>query len=117
MPSQDETERSIEAGPADVLLCHDYPSIGYELPSADIPEKDKRASFQVAEMLAKVVESIEPKLVVHGHWHRRYSIERRGVRIEGLDRDTTSGAVTLLDLDTLEVEDWPVPAYKHQISA
>ena len=49
---------------------------------------------------------IRPKLVVHGHWHFAYEIERDGIAVKGLDCDGTNKAPVLLDLETLEVEDW-----------
>ena len=89
----------VEEGTADVLLCHDHPSLGYRLKGLPIPETDERTS-------AQVVDAIHPKLVVHGHWHHAYETERNGIAIKGLDCDNTDRAVALLDLDTLEVEDW-----------
>ncbi len=108
-PSFADAERAIAGGPADVLLCHDYPAVGYLLTGLPIPAADQRASRQVQTMLAAVVERIEPKLVVHGHWHRRYTTVRDGLTIAGLDRDNTHRAVALLDLDTLQIEDRPPP--------
>lgn len=109
VPSLADAERAISGGPADVLLCHDHPAIGYRLQGWRIPEADERASFQVKRMLAEVAESIGPKLVVHGHWHHAYEIERDGITVKGLDCDGTEQAVALLDLDTLETQDWNLP--------
>ena len=106
VPSASDAERAIREGPADVLLCHDHPSLGYRLKGLPIPEADEGTSAQVRRLLAQVVEAIHPKLVVHGHWHHAYEIERNGITIKGLDCDGTYRAVSLLDLDTLEVEDW-----------
>ncbi len=111
-PSFEDAHRAIRAGPADVLLSHDYPEVGYQLPSMPgLDEKHEKASRAVQSLLAEVVEAIEPELVVHGHWHRRYSIERGGVAIEGLDCDNTAGGVIVLDIETLETANWssPVP--------
>ena len=109
VPSASDAERAISEGPADVLLCHDHPSLGYRLKGLPIPEAEERTSAQVRRLLAQVVEAIHPKLVVHGHWHHAYEVERNGITIKGLDCDGTDQAVALLDLDTLEVEDWGLP--------
>ena len=82
---------------------------GGSLKGLPIPEADERTSVQVRRLLAQVVEAIHPKLVLHGHWHHAYETERNGITIKGLDCDGTDQAVALLDLDTLEVEDWGLP--------
>lgn len=114
VPSITEAERAIAGGPADVLLSHDFPALGYLLSGRAIPEADERASRQVQHLLAKVVEAIEPKLVVHGHWHYPYDIVRHGVTVKGLDCDGTDQAVTVLNLDTLATEDWRLPIKRQE---
>ena len=64
-PSPADAQRAIDAGPADVMLCHDYPALGYELRGRTLPDADARASAQVQSLLAQVAEAIRPKLVVH----------------------------------------------------
>ena len=110
VPSYSDAQRAISGGSADVLLCHDFPALGYQLKGRPIPTADERASRQVQHMLAEVAEAIRPNLVVHGHWHFGYEIERDGVAIKGLNCDGTDRAVALLDLETLETEDWDLPA-------
>ena len=114
VPSITEAERAIAGGPADVLLSHDFPALGYLLSGRAILEADERASRQVQHLLAKVVEAIEPKLVVHGHWHYPYDIVRHGVTVKGLDCDGTDQAVTVLNLDTLATEDWRLPIKRQE---
>ena len=108
-PSRAEMEQAAAAGPADVLLCHDYPALGHEVPSTwdgEAPPEDEEASRKVREALAWLCSKINPRLVVHGHWHYRYSVEQGGITVEGLSRDQSDEAVILLDLETLETEDW-----------
>ena len=113
VPSVADAHRAIDAGPADVFLCHDYPELGYQLPGMPgLDETHERGSRQVQQMLAEVAKAIGPQLVVHGHWHRRYNIERDNIAIEGLDCDNTPGAALILDLDTLQTRDWPTPTPK-----
>ena len=110
LPSDEDLQRAIDAGPADVLLCHDYPALGYHLPSTlNIDEELDRISRLVQERLAEVAKAIKPRLVVHGHWHRRYTTRQRGTTIEGLDCDNTAGAAIILDIDTLETRNWSTP--------
>ena len=109
VPSYADAQRAINAGPADVLLCHDFPALGYQLKGRPIPAADERASRQVQHILAEVAEAIHPKLVVHGHWHFAYEIERDGIAVKGLNCDGTDKAVVLSDLETLETKDWDLP--------
>ena len=112
VPSLEDAEKAISAGPADVLLWHDYPELGYQLQGMPgLDEKHVRGSRQVQLLLADVARAIDPELVVHGHWHRRYSIERGDTLIEGLNCDNTAGGVVILDVETLETANWssPVP--------
>ena len=109
VPSHGDAQRAIDGGPADVLLSHDHPALGYRLKGLPIPDADERASAQVRQLLGEVVKAIRPKVVVHGHWHRAYQVERDGVSVTGLDCDGTDQAVAVLDLDTLETEEWNLP--------
>ena len=112
MPSAEDAERAIVAGPADVLLSHDYPELGYQLKGMPgLSKEHQKGSRAVQLLLAEVARAIDPELVVHGHWHRRYSIEREDVFIEGLNCDNTAGGVVILDTETLETTNWssPVP--------
>lgn len=108
-PSAVDAERAMAGGTADVLLCHDYPALGYALRGRPLAEADDRASRQVQDMLAQVAEAVRPKLVVHGHWHHAYTVERDGITVVGLDCDGTDQAVALLDLDTLQAKEWSLP--------
>ena len=110
VPSYSDAQRAISGGPADVLLCHDHPALGYRLRGFAIPEADERASAQVRQMLAVVAKAIGAKLVVHGHWHRFYAVERDGISITGLNCDGANLAVAVLDLDTLQVQERNLPS-------
>ena len=110
VPSDEDLQRAINNGPAEVLLTHDYPALGYGLASTmNVPDDLQRISRDVQDQLATVAKAIKPKLVVHGHWHHRYSTTRDGVVIEGLDCDGTTQAAVVLNLDTLQTDDWPTP--------
>lgn len=93
-----------------MLLSHDYPALGYHLPSTlNIDEELDRISRLVQQRLAEVAKAIQPKLVVHGHWHRRYTTQQDGITIEGLNCDNTAGAALILDIDTLQTRNWATP--------
>lgn len=65
--------------PLDVLVCHDGPTIpdGFApLPSPSQRKVDQASRAQVAA----AVERTGPRLVVHGHWHLRYTAERPNAR-------------------------------------
>ena len=110
VPSEEDFQRAIDGGPADVLLTHDYPALGQSLTGMPgVPADLERSSREVRDRLADVVRAINPRLVVHGHWHQRYSTERHGVQVEGLSCDTSRHAAGVLNLGTLTVEEWPRP--------
>ena len=110
-PKQAEIDLAIEAGPADVLVSHDFPDIGYRLPSIyEISDSFERASRRVRQQLAEVVKAVDPELVVHGHWHWRYTKKVGAVTVEGFDCNRNRGAVGVLDLSSLEVTEIDVPS-------
>jgi Icc-related predicted phosphoesterase len=108
---EEDAQLAIAGGPADILICHDAPSSsnlrsyapelkGYK---ADPPTELNR------QLLQQVVNALRPELVVHGHWHVRYSGECGGfdwsARCEGLGDNTgkRERSVAVLDLATLEL--------------
>lgn len=89
--------------PLDVLVTHDHPA-GIDLPSGfSLRATDQAMSDQQRLMLHEAVDQTNPRLVLHGHWHYRYtSLLRRDnqppVLIEGLGCDS-DGEDALLELD------------------
>lgn len=90
----------IEAGGADVILCHDVPT-GVQLAlngefGRYFAERDPGVfewCNEHRDTLQRIVYEVSPRLVVHGHHHRRMTNSFRGrVRdavVEGLDCDGT----------------------------
>ena len=110
-PSEAEADRTVRGGPADVLVCHDYPELGYRLPSMPgLEPRHQEASREVQLLLGGVARAVGCGLVVHGHWHRRYTAEAGGAAVEGLDGDDSAFGAVVVDLGTLEAEDWITPA-------
>lgn len=87
----------------DVLVCHDVP---VRPPGSEpLPRQSPRQIDEASRaQLAAAVAATSPRLVVHGHWHHRYSVEiptPAGVaRVEGLASNLEGDARALLVLDT-----------------
>jgi hypothetical protein len=91
---------------AGILLCHDAPS-GWTIPGL-APDHELPLSWQLErptceehrDRLREVVELVEPRILIHGHYHQAYSAtsaERWGaMQIEGLSEDGSSGAFATL---------------------
>ena len=95
----------------DVLFTHDAPMRPPGLPPlGDVALRaDCAASIG---RIARAVEATEPRLLLHGHYHRRYTGSYGSVRVEGLASDIEAprpGSWAVLDLADLAVTE-PVVA-------
>jgi hypothetical protein len=91
---EEDVERAIGVGAADVLVSHDSP-LG---PQRETPDAVNRA------MVGRVVGALRPKLVLCAHYHRRYTRWLGAVRVEGFGRDKQeTGNWGVLDLPSLAV--------------
>lgn len=110
-----------DPGPSEVLLSHDAPlaspaSPGY--PPGSYPRGDELADRAHRRLVQAVMDAVRPRLVLHGHFHRRYrSTVRTGGRaceVIGLAHDGGSVADNLawLDARTLRIvpPTGPLPA-------
>ena len=101
-----DVDTLIERAPdgLDVLLAHDAPILPPGIrPLADlILRTDCDASVR---QVARAVHATRPRLLLHGHYHRRYSASYLETEIEGLasDIEAPNGAFAVLDLATLQV--------------
>lgn len=105
-------------GEVDVILSHDAPN-GARIPCLEgqneymYPE-----SHRNRERLESIVKKTKPRLLVHGHYHERYSdvyaiptgtnrtgIEWHGVQVEGLGSDWQFDSRSWLVIDTAELKD------------
>ena len=61
-------------GGLDVLFTHDAPAQVRNLKSGmrDIPSETQQAITQTRLLLARAVDHTQPRLVIHGHWHRSH---------------------------------------------
>lgn len=97
----------------DVLVCHDAPA-GVPLRGLALPPADEVRASEVRDLIAEAVRRTQPRLVVHGHWHHRYSFELTwpiaddaaglawaSTQVEGLAADVQAShqAWAILDLD------------------
>ncbi len=84
LPSSDDVGRAVAGGRADVLLSHDCavtdPEALLRLFGVD---RDHPAARLSRDRVREVLESVEPSLHLHGHYHRRRSytvcLDRRAV--------------------------------------
>jgi predicted phosphodiesterase len=78
-----------EEGHADIMVTHDAPA-GHEIPGLrpdDFAPHLIHASELHRKTLKHVVDEVTPELLVHGHYHIRYSAVNGDTAIEGLGAD------------------------------
>jgi hypothetical protein len=112
--SDDQEQRIIAGGPADVLLSHDCPA-GVVHAFGDRPSWWDPADIAHAEgharRLQRIVDATRPSHIIHGHLHMGY--QRRAdfgygpVEVTGLNCDGKLYNWLLLDTRTMT---WDVPA-------
>ncbi|MBV9660186.1 MAG: metallophosphoesterase [Acidimicrobiales bacterium] len=86
--------------PLDVLATHAGPTSGAESRPLPLPEPIVRDNQMVRDRIAEAVRRSRPRLVVHGHYHRRLSYQFEGIQVEGLahDRARDGDGWAVLDL-------------------
>ncbi|WP_084721801.1 metallophosphoesterase family protein [Rhodococcus marinonascens] len=90
-----DVRAAVEAGPADVMFCHDCPA-GIEVPGMardryGFPAEELAESEANRARLRYVVDRVRPCRLWHGHFHHRYRTMLDGADyrtvIDGLGRD------------------------------
>jgi len=105
--SDAEVDRCTEGGPVDVFICHDAPA-GWTIPNLPsargLPHLwhvELPACWDHRRQIARITEQVEPKLVVHGHYHCGYQLNldmgSGPIDIVGLSEDGTADNLALLD--------------------
>lgn len=97
----EEADLACEGGQVDVMFTHDAPmsvSPYGSAPRMMFPETEANR-----RKIERVVETVRPSLLVHGHWHHRYSdtfTHRDGfeTKIEGLSADGRPGTTLRLEI-------------------
>ncbi len=107
-PEEAITEQNVEdviaGGYADVMLTHDAPE-GTDIPCLRRQKKFKKDIFPESTrqraLLRRAFDGVKPKMLVHGHYHDRYTDDLNGTRIEGLGADMSplDEVVTVFDTD------------------
>lgn len=105
--SETDVERCTAGGAADVLLCHDAPA-GWVVPN--LPDQHSLPSVWRAELpacwdhrrrLGDIAHRVEPRLVVHGHYHSGYEWQLDTawgpMQVVGLSEDGTAENLAVLD--------------------
>jgi predicted phosphodiesterase len=98
-------------GPIQIMFTHDCPT-GVDVPGIHSVDKWKwPETWENRDRLREVFDALRPRLVVHGHYHVRYSgglhwqpgpgEALEGCRVEGLSNDGRSGFALVLDLDAM----------------
>lgn len=106
--TEEQVENAIAGGKADIMITHDCPD-GSEIPGIHADEKiDAEKGFWPLDQikaanahrkkLARVVNAVQPALLLHGHYHVRYNRYRAAssTMVIGLAEDGSS-----LDANTL----------------
>lgn len=103
-----EVSDLINAGHADVVLCHDRPA---QAPIALPPWPQSWAIADAAraeahrERLGRAVDAIKPQLLVHGHLHlrdqRTVNFDHGPVEVLSLDKNAQPGNSVVVDAKTL----------------
>lgn len=112
---------SLGDGPLDVLVTHDAPERVTLQSSFTLEPADELRSEENRQRVGRALEATRPRLLVHGHWHHRYSTDLSWIdaaateaddalvwastRVEGLgaDVDEDSGAWAVLELPSLAI--------------
>jgi hypothetical protein len=72
--SDEDVQRAITGGPADVMLCHDVPA-GVPIDKAGLDGRPLEAvvdSLEHRRLLRWVVDEVRPRHLWHGHFHHRH---------------------------------------------
>jgi Icc-related predicted phosphoesterase len=110
-------ENARDLGPIDLMFTHDCPT-GTDIPG--IHSKDKwiyPETWLNRDLLREVFDDVQPKMLIHGHYHVRYTdklplkpkvgdgdlLEWDYCRVDGLSNDGRDGFAVVLDMDALFV--------------
>jgi Icc-related predicted phosphoesterase len=121
--TDDDVQRVVDGGHADVMLCHDAPTPGTPAVERIIrtgggwswTERGLRYAREGRARLTRAVDAVQPSLLVHGHYHvadaATVAVGDREREIVSLSANGQHGNLAVLDLaaDTLAWEWVDVP--------
>lgn len=97
--TDEQAARAMDGGEVDVMVTHDCPA-GVDIPGIPSdPSEDTRNYWPMSELiasrnhrakLARVVDAVKPKRLVHGHYHLWHQAWRGDALVVGLDCDATT---------------------------
>lgn len=102
--------RTMEGGIADIMFTHEAPS-GIVSTGGSNRWSFKGLAYanQSSEIMLQVVDAVQPKLFMHGHYHHYYdkvvvSDIGYNTRYIGTDKENTQYNMAVISLDTLQVD-------------
>lgn len=112
-------ENAERYGPIDIMFTHEAPT-GLDIPGHHADDKWRWPLSNInRDFLREVFDEVQPKLLIHGHHHRRYTwklplkpnqakldgglLEWDYCRVDGLANDGRTGFAICLDLDAMFV--------------
>ncbi|MET7393783.1 metallophosphoesterase [Dactylosporangium sp. NPDC005572] len=97
--TEEDAARCVAGGPVDVLVAHDCPA-GVMIPGVDdrdgpppFPPLELQLANEHRQVLRRIVDALQPALIVHGHYHVLYTARPEFTnrpRVLGLDCDGTA---------------------------
>lgn len=102
--TREQVERAMDRGQVDILFTHDAPEgacpiVTNEYKGDEISRGNRKA-------VTAVMDAVIPKIVIHGHYHHRYSVTLQdGPQVVGLGRDGEGPDSWI----TLRLADWRHP--------
>ena len=105
--TEDDVQRAVAPGAADVLVCHDVPAgvpVPHTYPAGTFPADDEAAGEAHRLLVRRVVDGTWPRLIAHGHFHQHYRSTLGPARVLGLAHDKHDPAFNLAWLDAATLE-------------
>lgn len=88
------------AGDVDIMLTHDAPD-GSTIPCLVGQDPERYPESQRnRERLRQITDKVQPRMLVHGHYHQRYTDWVDGMLVEGLASDMQPADESMMVIDT-----------------
>ena len=106
----DNLENNVMGKKVDVFVTHDVPaSVNFPVtPDDHWPSNTLKETHNQRVVLDLALGIVKPSLLVHGHWHTRYSmpaqLDGHTFQVGGYGQEDSSG-IGLLNIDTLDLDD------------
>ena len=96
-PEEEVTEADYVRAPVDILFTHDAPALPPDFKGFPLGEELEARCARHREHVANVARITQPRLLIHGHYHRHYHSTFEGVAVLGLNCNRSRGAAALFD--------------------